>query len=160
MTDRQYHADKWLSRMDDHNGELEMLAMRRDSIVASMSGIAKYDDKAVHGGSDPNPTEAKNIEYTLICQRIEKIERKISIENARTMDVINKVNDSKHRGMLIGRYINHFSWKKIGEMYYYGKSSSYNYRAACLDAVALFIPHEAFVDDNKFKSAKDWTKLD
>ena len=63
MTDRQYYADQWLSRTDDHDGEIKQLKIRKDSIIESMSGIAKYDDKVVHGGSDSNPTEAKNIEY-------------------------------------------------------------------------------------------------
>lgn len=160
LTDKQWHIDQWLSRMDDHNGELVQLYTRRDDIISSMSGIGSYDAEKVHGGSDPNPTEAKNIEYVSICSRIEKIERKIAIENARTLDVINKVSDSKLRGMMIGRYINHLSWKKVGEMYYYGRSSSYNYRGACLNAIASFIPKEAFIEKNKFSSQKDWTLLD
>lgn len=160
MTDRQYYADCWLSRTDDHDGEIKQLKIRKDSIIESMSGVGKYDDKAVHGGSDSNPTEAKNIEYSLICERIERLERKVAIENARTMEVIDKVKDSKLRGMMIARYINHFSWRKVGELYHYAKSSSYNYRAECLNAVAPFVPKEAFIPDNKFKSLKVCTKLD
>ena len=82
LTDKQWYIDQWLSRMDDHNGELLQLYTRRDDIISSMSGIGSYDAEKVHGGSDPNPTEAKNIEYVSICSRIEKIERKIAIENA------------------------------------------------------------------------------
>ena len=150
MTDRQYYADQWLSRTDDHDGEIKQLKIRKDSIIESMYGVGKYDDKAVHGGSDSNPTEAKNIEYSLICDRIERLERK----------VVDKVKDSKLRGMMIARYINHFSWKKVGEVYHYTKSASYNYRAECLNAIAPFVPKEAFIPDNKFKSMKDWTKMD
>ena len=160
MTERQYYSNQWLSRTDDHVGELEQLKRRKEDIISSMSGIGKYDSNAVHGGSDNNPTEAKNIEYTLICERIERIERKVALENVRTLDVINKVTDSKLRGMLIGRYINHYSWRKVGEMYHYARSSSYNFRGACLDAIAPFIPKEALIPDNKFKSLKDWTLLD
>lgn len=160
MTDNQFYADLWLSRTDDHNGELQQLYKRRDDILGSLSGIGKYDENAVHGGSDSNPTEAKNIEYSLVCQRIEKIERKIAIENARTMEVIDKVQDSKLRGMMIGRYINHCSWRQVGKMYYYGKSRSYVYRDKCLDAVFKFVPKETLIPDNKFKSLKEWTKVD
>ena len=149
MTDRQYYADCWLSRTDDHDGEIKQLKIRKDSIIESLSGVGKYD-----------PTEAKNIEYSLICDRIERLERKVAIENARTMEVIDKVKDSKLRGMMIARYINHFSWRKVGELYHYAKSSSYNYRAECLNAVAPFVPKEAFIPDNKFKSLKVCTKLD
>ena len=104
--------------------------------------------------------QSKNVEYSLLTDRIEKLQRKVSIENARTLDTINKVSDAKLRGMLIARFINHLTWRKVGEAYYYSKSSSYNYRLACLDAVVQFIPQEAFVNDNKFKSQKDWTNLD
>ena len=156
MTDKQYYTDQWLSRTDDHNGEIEQLKIRRDNIIESMSGIGKYDDKTIHGGSDSNPTEAKNIEYSLICERIEKLERKVAIENARTMTVIDKVKDSKLRGMMIGRYINHFTWKKVGEMFYYGTSRTYDYKTACLDAVAPFVPKEPILPENKFKSLKDF----
>lgn len=160
MTEQQYYANQWLSRMFDSYGEIEQLEIRREKILSSMSGIGKYDDENVPGGSDSNPTESKNIEYSLLTGRIEKLQRKVSIENARTMDIINKVKDTKLRSMLIARYINHFAWRKVGEMHYYSKSSSYNYRKACLDAVTPFIPKEAFIIDNRFKSQKDWTKLD
>lgn len=160
MTEQQYYANQWLSRMFDVMGEIEQLEIRREKILSSMSGIGKYDNSGVFGGSDDNPTESKNVEYSLLTQRIEKLQRKVSIENARTLDTIGKVSDTKLRGMLIARFINHFAWKKVGEMYYYSKSSSYNYRLACLDAVVPFVPKEAFVNDNKFKSQKDWTNLD
>ena len=57
MTDRQYYADCWLSRTDDHDGEIKQLKIRKDSIIESMSGVGKYDDKAVHGGSDSTGKE-------------------------------------------------------------------------------------------------------
>lgn len=159
MTDEQQKANRWLSRMDNHDGELKMLYTRREEILASMGGVAKYEEKS-RGGADPNPTEAKNIEYTEINERIEKIEKKISRENARTIKVIYQVTNSKLRGMLVGRYINHFSWGKVGKMYYYAKSRTYEYRAACLDAVCPYIPDEVIPDENKFVSMKDWKSTD
>ena len=160
MTDRQYYANLWLSRTWDANGEIEQLVIRRDKIISSLSGIGKYDDSGVHGGSDSNPTESKNLEYSDLCQRIEKLQSEVAIENTQTLEVISKVEDTKLRGMLIGHYLNRFPWKQVGKMYYYGKSRTYDYRALCLDAVAPHIPKEAYIDSNKFKSQKDWTKSD
>ena len=160
MNEKQFHINEWLSRTDDYRGELQQLKNRREEILCSMSGVAKYETDGSKGGSDNNPTEAKNIEYTLLCERIERIEHTISMENVKTMNVINKVMDSKLRGMMVARYINHYSWKKVGEYFYYGKSSSYNYRDLCLDAVAPFIPKEAFAVKNQFESQKDWTILE
>ena len=160
LSDKQWHVNQWLLRMFDTEGEIEQLETRRARIISSMSGIGKYDSSGVPGGSDSNPTESKNIEYSVLSKSIEDLQKKISRENARTLTVINKVGDTKLRAMLIGRYINHLSWKKVGEMFFYSRSSSYNYRKACLDAVAPFVPKEAFVEGNKFRSQKDWTNLD
>ena len=150
-------ANLWLLRTNDDDGELEQYYIRRGKILDSLSGIGAYDAERVRGGSDSNPTESKNIEYSLLCERIEKLERKIANENARTIDVINKVKDSKLRGMLFARYINHFSWNKVGEMYHYSRSGSFNYRNASLDAVRQFIPKEAMITD---RNPKVWTELD
>ena len=160
MTDQQYYTNLWLSRMWDANGEIEQLIIRRDRIISSLSGIGKYDDSGVVGGSDSNPTESKNLEYSELCQRIEKLQSEVAKENTETLKVINRVEDTKLRGMMIGHYLNHLSWKAVGKMYYYGKSRTYDYRAQCLDAVAQFIPKEAFRNDNKFQSLKEWTKSD
>lgn len=145
MTDKQYYADQWLCRMWDVDKEIEQLEFRREKIVCSLSGIGKYDSKSVPGGSDNNPTESKNIEFSLLSEKIDKLQNKLSMENSRTIGVISQVDDSKIRGMLYGHYINRLSWKKVGERYYYGKSRTYDYRAKCLDAVCEFVPKEVIV---------------
>ena len=161
MNYNQFKAHQWLSRMDNCQGELKMLYNRRDEIVNSMSGVSKYDDKAIKGGSDPNPTEAKLIEYSTICARIEKLEGDLSTENTRTLNIIDQVKDSKLRGMLIGRYINHLSWSKVGKIFYYAKSTSYIYQFKCLDAAFPFIPKDEIIpDDNKYQSLNVWNNLD
>ena len=145
MTDEQYYADQWLCRMWDVDKEIEQLEFRREKIVCSLSGIGKYDAQRVQGGSDNNPTESKNIEYSLLSEKIDKLQTKLSQENSRTIQVISKVDDSKLRGMLYGHYINRLSWRKVGEQYYYGKSRSYDYRGQCLNAVCRFVPREVIV---------------
>ena len=63
MTESQYYANQWLSRMFDVMGEIEQLEIRKDKILSSMSGVGKYDSNTgVFGGSDENPTESKNPE--------------------------------------------------------------------------------------------------
>lgn len=157
MTDEQYYVNQWLSRMWDKNGEIEQLVIKRDKLVGT---ISKYESTGIHGGSDTNPTETKNLEYCELCNRIEKLQNEVSFENARTLQVINLVGDSKLRGMMIGHYLNSFSWRTVGKMFFYGKSRAYEYRTMCLDAVAPFVPKEAFATDNKFQSLKEWTQSD
>ena len=142
MTDEMYYADQWLCRMWDVDKEIEQLEFRREKIISSLSGIGKYDAKSVIGGSDSNPTESKNIEYSLLSEKIDKLQAEVSTENIRTIDAISKVEDSKLRGMLYGHYINRLSWKKVGEKYYYGKSRSFDYRGMCLKAVCQYVPKE------------------
>ena len=58
MTEQQYYANQWLSRMFDVMGEIEQLEIRKEKILSSMSGVGKYDtNTGVFGGSDANPTE-------------------------------------------------------------------------------------------------------
>lgn len=145
QSDKCFYAEDWLMRTWDDDTELKLLVKHREELIASMSGIGKYDSNAVPGGCDPNPTEAKNLEYSRLTAEIERIEHKISTENTRTLEVIYQIKDttkdaSKIRGMLIGRYLNHLSWKKVGELYHYQERHSYNYRVRCLNAIYPYIP--------------------
>ena len=125
--------------------ECSIKGMACQSSYTSKLRSGKYDAKRVQGGSDNNPTESKNIEYSLLSEKIDKLQTKLSQENSRTIQVISKVDDSKLRGMLYGHYINRLSWRKVGEQYYYGKSRSYDYRGQCLNAVCRFVPREVVV---------------
>lgn len=154
QADRYFEAETWLMRTWDDDKELEQLVNRREELISSMSGIGKYDSKSVPGGCDPNPTEAKNLEYSRLTAEIEKIEQKISTENTKTLEVIYKINEktkdaSKVRGMLIGRYLNHLSWRKVGELYHYQERHSYNYRVRCLNAIYPFIPKEEIINERR-----------
>lgn len=142
MTDNQFYAHRWLSRMWYIDNEIDALEKRRDDILASLSGIGKYDSESVPGDKYSNVTESRNIEYSILCDLIDKKQLQLSSENIRTLEVLNKVTDTKIRGMLIDRYLNRESWEKIGKKYYYEKSSSYNYRKTALDVVFPFVPKE------------------
>lgn len=149
MTNEQYEqhyiAEMWLMRTWDDETELEQLKVRREKVIASLSGIGKYDSNSVPGGSDTNTTESKNIEYSILTEKIEKLQNKIFSENARTHAVIYQIEDnrkdaSKIRGMLEARYVNRMSWRKVGELYHYQERHSYNYRTKCLEAIYPYVP--------------------
>lgn len=142
MTDAQYYAHRWLSRMWDKDIEIEQLIVRRDTIVASMSGIGKYDAEFIPAQTGENSTETKNIEYALLSEQIEKKIMALAAENIRTYQAINQVEEPMLRGMLIARYINHKSWTEVGKLYNYSKSRAFDYRLIVLDAVLPFIPKE------------------
>ena len=142
MTDAQYYAHKWLSRMWYIDIEIEQLIIRRDAIIASMSGIGKYDAEFIPAQTGENSTETKNIEYALLSEQIDKKLQSVSNENSRTLAVIGHVQDNMLRGMLISRYLNRKTWTQIGKEYNYERSRAFDYRKIALDAVYPFIPRE------------------
>ena len=146
MTDEQYHAHSWLSRMWNADIEINMLIDRRDKIVCSMSGIGKYDAEHIPTQNGENATESKNIEYSYLSEQIEKKMHILAAENVRTHMVIDKVEDTMLRGMLESRYINRKTWTEIGKAYNYEKTRTFHYIKKALDEVGPFIPQEVIVE--------------
>ena len=142
MTDNQYYSHIWLSRMWDADVEINQLIIRRDKILASMSGIGKYDGEYIPVQNGENPTESKNIEFSLVCDQIEKKLHKLSCENVRTHQVINKLDDTMLRGMLEARYINRLSWEAVGKLYNYERTRARFYGRQALENIYPFIPKE------------------
>lgn len=140
LTDKQLYAHLWLSRMWDIDNKIKSYEKRKADIISSLSGIGRYDADFIPSQAGDNSTETKNIEYSLICQEIEKLSSDLSTENVRTMNVINQVSNSKISGMLYDRYINRMSWGTIGTKYHYTDRHSYNYMHKSLDAVYTFVP--------------------
>ena len=154
MKDELYDVEKWLRRTWDVSAEIAELETRKEKILSSMSGVAKYDAKAIRGGSDSNPTESKNLEYSSICEKIERLQNFLSAENAITLDAIYKIDDSvkdasEIRTMLIVYSINRVGWKVLGKKRNYEKTASYNHRDICLESILPFVPKEAFRRNNE-----------
>lgn len=126
--------------MWDVDNKIKSYEKRKADIISSLSGIGKYDDEFIPTQNGENATETKNIEYSLLCQEIEKLSSNLSKENVRTMKIINQVRSPKLSGMLYDRYINRLSWRAIGMKYHYTDRHSYNYMHKSLDAVSIFIP--------------------
>ena len=142
LSERQWEAHIWLARMWDKEREIEMYKMRMDKIISQLSGIGKYDAEFVPSQTGENSVETKNLEYSSLCEKIEKLIQEISVENLRTGEVIDKVKDRKMHDMLYDRYINRMSWNQIGEKYHYAQRQPYNYMHRCLDEVRQFISQE------------------
>lgn len=140
MTDNQYYAHLWLSRMWYVDIEIEQLITRRDTIISSLSGIGKYDAEHIPAQTGENSTETKNLEYSILSEQIDKKLTELSTENIRTLNVIDQVGDSMLRGMLKARYLNRKTWTQIGKDYNYERSRAFDYRQIALNAVYPFIP--------------------
>jgi len=143
LNKRQWEAHIWLARMWDKEREIEMYKIRMDKIISQLSGIGKYDAEFVPSQTGENSVETKNIEYSTLCDKIEKLIDEISIENLATGDIIDQVKDRKMHDMLYDRYINRMSWNQIGEKYHYAQRQPYNYMHKCLEEVRKYISDEA-----------------
>lgn len=142
MTDNQYIAHLWLSRMWDKDIEINQLEVRRDKIISSLSGIGNYDADRIPSAGNDNGTETKNIEYSLLSGQIEKKVSDISKENVRTIDTIDNVKDPSLRGILYAWYINRLHWREVGKLYNIEKTQVYRLRNRALNAVFEYIPVE------------------
>ena len=141
MTDNQYYAHVWLSRMWSADKDLESILIKRERLLSSMSGIGKYDSEFIPSQTGENSTETKNLEYSYLTEQMEKKLKEISAENVRTLKAIESVDDIMLRGMLRSRYILKYSWTEVGKFYHYGKSQMHEkYKKDALDAVYPFIP--------------------
>ncbi len=145
MTDNQLYAHRWLSRMWDCDQEIRNLEERAEDILGAK--ISTYEQKEAPGRSDSNPTETKNIEYSMLMGEIEKKKNELAKENNRTYMVINQIQDNKLRGMTYSRYILRKTWTQIGKDYNYERSRAFDYRKIALDAVYPYIPEgEVYVE--------------
>lgn len=145
MTDNQHYAHMWLKRMWDLDDEIKQYVDNAESMLGAK--IPAYDSEKIPGGADPNPTESKNIEYTVLMGEIDKKLSTLQFENLRTYQIIQLVDDPKLRGMLYARYVNRKSWKVIGQEFHYEKSQTFEYRKKMLDAVYPYIPKGEVTED-------------
>lgn len=146
MTHEQFYAHRWLSRMWDVDQEIKNLEERAEDILGAR--ISKYDTKEAQGSPTANPTETKNIEYSMLMAEIQKKKDELAKENQRTYKVINRIEDAKLRGMIFSRYILRKTWEQIGRDYNYEKSRSFDYRLKALSAIASYVP-KGEVNDEK-----------
>ena len=142
LTTKQWEAHVWLSRMWGKDDDIESYEKRKDEIISQLSGIGKYDSEFIPAQTGENSVETKNIEYSILCEKIDGLIREIAAENVRTMAMIDKVTDATMHSMLYDRYILRLSWSQIGDKYHYAQRQPYNYMHKCLDAIRVFIPEE------------------
>ena len=151
MTDEQYYAKEWLNRMYNLSLWLESLEAKRESVLAALSGVAKYSQE-FGGPSGENPTETKNIEYSLLSQKIDEESEKLAVEDTRTLKVISMLGDSPKENLmktiLNYRYVERLgTWAKIADTIHYSESRTQDYHLLALETIYPFIPKEILNED-------------
>ena len=142
MSDKQFESHIWLSRMWGKDNEIESYEKRKADIISSLSGIGHYDSEFIPTQTGENSTETKNIEYSLLCEKIEKLMTEISTENIRTLRIIEKIKDVKMRSMIYDRYINRMGWGQIQNKYHYSQRQPYRIVHEGLVKIRPYIPDD------------------
>lgn len=142
MSDNAWEAHIWLSRMWCKDNEIEAYEKRKTDIISSLSGIGKYDAEFIPANTGENSTETKNIEYSLLNQKIEKLLSEVSEENVRTINTIDRISEPTTHNMLFDRYINRLSHNQIQQKYSYSKRQPYRILHAGLSKIREFIPDD------------------
>lgn len=138
MNDMQYTSHLWLSRCWDAETEIAQLVKTRDRLIEQ--GVGKYEANSFSGSSDNNPNEGRLIEYAYLSEQIEKKAAKLSKENIRTLETIDKLNNTVYRELLRGRYMFQLSWEAVGKEIHYGKSQAAKLGNDALEAIYPIIP--------------------
>ena len=142
MSDRQWESHLFLSRMWHKEKEIESYEKRKSDIISMLSGIGKYDENFIPTNDGTNSVETKHLEYSMISERLERLLDEISIENVKTMKIIDNIKDPMMRSLLYDRYIRRLSDKQLSAKFHYGDRQTYRYMHKCLDQIREYIPDD------------------
>ena len=146
MTDEQYRAHLWLSRMWGKEKEIDAKVMHRDKV--SSWGVGIYDAKHIPGGAEQNTNESKFINYALLSEEIDEDIQIYLRETRRTTEVIDTIKNTLLRGILYDFYINQMKCDVVRIKYHYSRTMVYELRNKALTQVFPFIPmEEVSLDD-------------
>lgn len=141
MTDQQYFTKTWLNQVYIiTRKELAAKEEIQAKILASItSGAVDYSKDRIQN-NNPQAQEERMISYSQATDDVEKVREKIARLIRVRLEVINQVPDSVLRTILIERYLNQKSWKKIEESQGYSHQHMMNLHLKALTTISDFIP--------------------
>lgn len=143
MTDHQYIAHLWLSRMWGKEDLITSKIEQRDKLIGW--GVGTYDANHIPSGSDQNTSENKFIEYSVLSGEIDKSIQEYLREMRRTEDVIEKAKNSFQSALLYAWYINKKKVPELCKKFNYDRSTIYDKRQEALDAVFPYVPKDEVI---------------
>lgn len=138
MTDAQYTAKVWLSRLNDYADKLKAEKRTLEMLQTRLfRGVSNYDGYT--GRADPMTRRAAHedalIDFSEQTARVEKAQKEYLAEVAITREVIEAIPIDL-QALAIDRYINGYKWEQLEDLYHYGKSMLFRFNADILDNVA------------------------
>lgn len=141
MTDNQYHAKTWLNKIYIMT-QTELATkeeMQAKALAAITNGATDYGKERVQSDSS-NSQEQRQITYSMITIEVEKTKEKIAQLIRPRLDVINKIDDSTLRVILLERYINQKRWNEIEDKLSYSHAGMMKLHLRALDEISPLIP--------------------
>lgn len=140
MTDESYKAKNWLNRkynfsklVDADRRMLEVLSNRLGAKVSRYES----DGTECH---DPDKARARHedtlLEYSEQKAKVEKEERELFEEMAKTRAAIGQLSDPMHQAVAIDRYINRLRWNDIATLEHISVSHVKRIHSAMLEKMA------------------------
>ena len=142
MTEREEQAKAWLNR--NYGIALEIQAIQRrlermNSDLEKMTRPLKVKE-VIEANNPGNAQEDRLADYIDLYEDLSKRLTVLLRKDGDTMKVIENLTSPTLRAVLIERYINRLSWKKMTEVLHYEQSRLFDYHRQALDAVLPYIP--------------------
>lgn len=144
MTESEERAKLWLNR--NYNKALEVQAIQRrlERLNADLEKCVKpiRMREVIEGNMAENGQEERMAEYIDLSEELSRRLMYLMSLDRKTLDVIEKVESSILRTILIERYINRLKWKEIAAIVHFEERRLFDYHLQALAAVLPFIPKE------------------
>lgn len=144
MTEREEKAKAWLNRNYSTAMEIDAIKRRLERLNSDLEKVTRpLKIKEVIEANNPgNSQEDRLVEYISLSDDLSKRIVELMEKDAETINVINRVDGSVLRTILIERYVNRLSWRDVAKRCHYEERRIYDYHLQALDAVLPFIPEE------------------
>ena len=142
MTEREEKAKAWLNRNYGIALEIQAIQRRLERMNADLEKVTRpLKIKEVIEANNPgNAQEDRLADYIDMSDDLSKRIVHLYKLDEETRRVINRIESATLRAILIDRYINRLSWKKIAEKWHYEQSRLFDYHRQALCAIVPFLP--------------------
>ena len=143
MRDECYQAKLWLNRNYYSSRQLDA-DRRRLSIIENKldSGVAKYENDGT-GFGDGDAARARHedtlLDYSEQKARVEREERELKEETAKTRSAIDKLDDDDCKAVAIDRYINCLKWNDIATAEHISRAQVFRVHDKMLEQMAKIL---------------------
>lgn len=117
--------------------EIEQLKeARQKSFDEATSITVDYSQSKVQTSSG-NSMERKMLKYVNYCETLDKRIEYLSEYRKEMLELINKLDNSTYRTLLIARYINCHTWEQVAEGIHYNLKWTYVLHGRALQAIEI-----------------------